>query len=102
MSANSVLPPHDGTTRADSREYLAGTSAYELSECHSRSPSLKNHWRSSAEMILPSLSRFERSPMPAPSRLSDALRMLPGRALTSSSPKLREKAICCSSVMFWS
>ena len=40
--------------------------------------------------------------MPAPRRLSDALRMLPGLALTSSSPKFFVKAICCSSVMFWS
>src|SRR5260221_13022118 len=53
MSANSVLAPQDGITRPDSSEYLAGVGRNELSECHSRSPSLKNHTRSSSDMILP-------------------------------------------------
>ncbi len=40
--------------------------------------------------------------MPAPSRLSDALRIVPGRTFCSSGPSARLKAICCSSVMSWS
>src|ERR1700693_599223 len=74
MSANSVSAPHDGMTRPESSEYFAGTGRNELSECHNRSPSLKNHTRSSADMILPSLSRLEKSAMPAPSRLSSPFR----------------------------
>ena len=80
MSANSVLAPHDGSTRPDSSEYFAGTGRNELSECHSRSPSLKNHTRSSADMILPSLSRLEKSAMPGPSRCSSRFRMCPAVA----------------------
>ena len=68
MSANSVLAPQDGMTRPDNSEYLAGIGRKELSECHSRSPSLKNHTRSWSDMILPDLSRLEKSAMPAPSR----------------------------------
>src|SRR4030095_14549721 len=52
MSANSVLAPHDGMMRPESNEYLAGAGRKELSECQSRSPSLKNQTRSSTDMIL--------------------------------------------------
>ena len=78
MSANSVLAPQDGMTRPESSEYFAGTGRNELSECHSRSPSMKNHTRSSAAMIRPSLSRFEKSAIPGPSRCSARRRMWPG------------------------
>ena len=81
MSANSVLAPHDGSTRPDSSEYFAGTGRNELSECHSRSPSLKNHTRSWSDMILPSLSRLEKSAMPGPRRLSVRLRIWPRRVV---------------------
>jgi hypothetical protein len=77
MSANSVLAPHDGRMRPDSSEYLAGIGRNELSECHSRSPSLKNQTRSSADMIRPFRSRLEKSAMPAPSRESLRMRMCP-------------------------
>ena len=77
MSANSVLAPHDGMMRPESNEYLAGAGRKELSECQSRSPSLKNQTRSSADMILPWRSRFEKSAMPGPRRWSSRLRMWP-------------------------
>src|SRR6516165_2742767 len=76
MSANSVFAPQDGMTRPESSEYFAGTGRNELSECHSRSPSLKNHTRSSADMIRPSLSRLEKSAMLGPSRCSSFRRVL--------------------------
>ena len=75
MSANSVFAPQDGMTRPERIEYFAGTGRNELSECHSRSPSLKNQTRSSADMIPPSLSRFEKSAMPGPSRCSPRVRI---------------------------
>src|SRR5258705_13881766 len=78
MPAKSVLPPQDGRMRADSSEYFAGTGRNELSECHSRSANLKNHTRSSAAMMLPSLSRFEKSAMPGPSRWAARRRIWPG------------------------
>ena len=46
VAANSVLAPQDGITRPDSSEYFAGIGRNELSECHSRSASLKNRARS--------------------------------------------------------
>ena len=52
MSANSVLAPHDGMMRPESREYFAGTGRKELSECQRWSPSLKNQTRSSGDMAL--------------------------------------------------
>src|SRR5437879_13101866 len=91
MSANSVLAPHEGMMRPESSEYLAGAGRKELSECHSRSPSLKNQTRSSADMILPWRSRLEKSAMPGPSRWSSRLRMWPGLLYCSSSPKLSVK-----------
>ena len=45
MSANSVLPPTGFTTRAESREYLAGIARNELSECQSMLPRLNRRWR---------------------------------------------------------
>ena len=77
MSANSVSAPQDGMTRPDRSEYFAGIGRNELSECQSRSPSLKNHTRSSADMMLPSLSRLEKSMMPGPSRVSSRFLMFP-------------------------
>src|SRR5438094_6532917 len=73
MSANSVLAPHEGMMRPESSEYLAGARRKELSECHSRSPSLKNQTRSSADMILPWRSRLEKSAMPGAEALVLAL-----------------------------
>src|SRR5487761_1897737 len=61
MSANSVLPPADGITRADSSEYFAGTALNELSECHSRLPSENSRRRSSRDRTWPLLSRLEMS-----------------------------------------
>ena len=80
MSANSVSAPQLGMTRPESSEYFAGIGRNELSECHSRSPSLKNQMRSSAERMLPSLSRLEKSAMPGPSRCSWGRRICPGVA----------------------
>src|ERR1043166_1052535 len=37
-SANSVLPPFEGSARAGRIEYFAGPTLNELSECHSRLP----------------------------------------------------------------
>src|SRR5215470_5666856 len=88
MSANSVLAPQDGITRPERIEYFAGTGRNELSECHSRSPSLKNHTRSSTDMIRPSLSRFEKSAMPGPRRWSARRRMCPGVAWLSGESDL--------------
>ena len=78
MSANSVLAPQEGMMRPESSEYFAGIGRKELSECQSRSPSLKNQTRSSADMMLPCRSRLEKSAMPGPSRCSSRLRMWPG------------------------
>src|SRR5260370_36537582 len=47
MSANSVLPPFDGTLRACSSEYFAGIALNELSECHRRLPMADSRRRAS-------------------------------------------------------
>ena len=47
MSANSVLPPFEGSARACSSEYLAGITLNELSECQSRLPMANCQRRSS-------------------------------------------------------
>src|SRR5882724_4785134 len=101
MSANSVLPPVGLTTRADSSEYFAGTARNELSECQSMFPRLNRRARASRGSGWPSRPRLETSFMPIWRRLSSGLVMLPPRA-SSSAPKLRLNAICCSSVIFWS
>ena len=62
-------------TRPDSSEYFAGTGRNELSECHSRSPSLKNQTRSWSDMIVPDLSRLEKSAIPGRSRESVGFRI---------------------------
>ena len=99
MSANSVSPPLLFTVRADSSEYLAGMARNELSECHSRLPRLNRRCRLSRASGLPSLPRLDTSFMPVVRRRSAGLVTLPPRAF-SMAPKLRLKAICCSSVMF--
>src|SRR6266545_2372561 len=101
MSANSVFPPFGFTTRADSREYLAGMARNELSECQSMLPRLNARSREARSSGRPSLPRLETSFMPTCRRLSSGLVMLPPRA-SSRRPKLRLNAICCSSVICWS
>ena len=82
MSAYSVLPPFGFTTRADSSEYFAGITRYELSECHSMLPMLNARWRESRSRRRPSFPRFETSFMPTVSRRSSGFVMLPPRAFS--------------------
>ena len=64
MSANSVLPPIGFTTRAESREYLAGIARNELSECQSMLPRLNRRWREARSSGRPSRPRLDTSFMP--------------------------------------
>ena len=61
MSANSVLPPFDGTLRACSSEYFAGIALNELSECHRRLPIENSRRRSSRAIGRLCWSRLETS-----------------------------------------
>ncbi len=81
MSANSVLPPADGMSRADSSEYFAGTALNELSECHSRLPRLNSRRRSSRARSWLFLSRLEMSLTSIDSRRSLPLRDVARRLL---------------------
>ena len=64
-------------------------------------PRLKARSRESRGSGRPSLPRLDTSFIPTCSRLSSGFVMLPPRA-SSSLPKFWLKAICCSSVIFWS
>ena len=99
MSANSVSPPSVVTMRPLRIEYLAGTARNEASECHSRLPSEAMRRLLSRASFLPSLSRLETSAKAGSSRSSE-LRTVE-LAPSSSAPKLRVKASCCSSLMSW-
>src|SRR5258708_7721921 len=99
MSANSVLPPFDGTERACSSEYLAGTTLNELSECQSRLPSEKSRVRLSRANTWLFTSRFETSAKVVGSRYCSRS---PVPIACSISPRLRVKTSCCSSVSGWS
>src|SRR5262245_38231951 len=80
-------------------EYLAGTTRNEASECHRRLPSDAMRRLLSRASFSPDLSRFETSAKAGASRSSE-LRTVE-LAPSSSGPKLRVKASCCSSVMSW-
>src|SRR5260370_76808 len=98
MSANSVLPPFDGTDRACRSEYLAGTTLNELSECQSRLPSEKSRVRLSRAKTWLFTSRFDTSAKVVGSRYCSRR---PVPIACSISPRLRVKASCCSSVSGW-
>src|SRR5689334_17419548 len=99
MSANSVLPPFDGTERACSSEYLAGTTLNELSECQSQLPSEKSRVRLSRANTWLFTSRFDTSASVVGSRYCSRR---PVPMACSMSPRLRVNASCCSSVSGWS
>src|ERR1700687_3298827 len=99
MSANSVLPPFDGTDRACRSEYLAGTTLNELSECQSRLPSEKSRVRLSRAKTWLFTSRFDTSAKVVGSRYCSRR---PVPIACSISPRLRVKASCCSSLSGWS
>src|SRR6266404_4264000 len=99
MSANSVLPPFDGTDRACRSEYLAGTTLNELSECQSRLPSEKSRVRLSRAKTWLFTSRFDTSAKVVGSRYCSRR---PVPIACSISPRLRVKPSCWSSVSGWS
>src|SRR5438034_549253 len=76
MYANSVLPPFDGTLWACSREYFAGTTLNELSECQRRLPMANSRRRSSRANTLLFWSRFDTSANVVGSRYSAGARHL--------------------------
>ena len=73
MSANSVLPPVPGMTRAESSENFAGVALKRLSLCQSMLPRPNSRLRSSRAMTLPSWSRLEMSFTSIDSRRACAL-----------------------------
>src|SRR4030095_4247803 len=91
MSANWVLPPLDGMLMACSREYLAGTTLNDESECHSRLPMANSRRRSSRGYGVLFLSRFETSAKVVGRRVSFAARRLVPMAC-SILPRLRAEA----------
>ena len=94
MSANSVLPPFSGMTRACSSEYLAGVGLNELSECHSMLPRPNSRRRSSRARISFSRPRLEMSAISGASPRC-CCRWIPCDVACSSGPKWRLKASCC-------
>ena len=101
MYANSVFPPLDGTLWACSSEYFAGITLNELSECQSRLPMANSRRRSSRANTLLCWSRLDTSAKVVGSRYSSGARRL-AFAVCSRFPRLRVKASCWSSSIFWS